>query len=134
MTSMRPRLSVTYLSPRSPPLPQVQPCLSVLLPEHYSINFEPHKHNVFGFFNVVPAPRLSDGISVSELTFLFEPHRRHTTPCLPAQPTSSRLSIMLPHKALMPTLTSRPLGFLGPRRLPVRMYLLRKLISSKEAQ
>ncbi|KAM0289277.1 hypothetical protein ACHAO9_006235 [Fusarium lateritium] len=28
------------------------PCLSVLLPEHYSINFEPHKHNVFGFFNV----------------------------------------------------------------------------------
>uniref|UniRef100_A0A0D2XGP9 Uncharacterized protein n=1 Tax=Fusarium oxysporum (strain Fo5176) TaxID=660025 RepID=A0A0D2XGP9_FUSOF len=59
---MHPRLSVNDPFSAISPTPPVQPCLSVSLPEHYSSNVEPYKHDLLGIFNVGNY----DGLSASQ--------------------------------------------------------------------
>lgn len=132
MTSMHPRLSVNDPFSAISPTPLVQPCLSVSLPEHYSSNVEPHKHDHLGIFSVVPAARLSHSFSASLLTYCFATYRKTTTASLPVKMISSSLSIIPQPKASMQTLTSLPLVFRAPRHLPA-ILLRPKPINSKEA-
>jgi hypothetical protein len=123
-------------SPRSPPTLPVQPCLSVFLPEHYSINLGLQISKVFGFFTIVPAARLSHTTSASKLTSSLHLHRKTTMPCLLAKTTSSNPSIIQPPKASTPILTSPHPVSLDLRRLRVRTSSLPKFkfTNSKEAR
>lgn len=136
MTSMHPRLSVNALLRDHPPTLPVQPCLSVFLPEHYSINLGLQISKVFGFFTIVPAARLSHTTSASKLTSSLHLHRKTTMPCLPAKMTSSNPSIIQPPKASTPILTSPHPVSLDLRRLRARTSSLPKFkfTNSKEAR
>ncbi|RFN52023.1 bzip transcription factor (fcr3) [Fusarium flagelliforme] len=78
-------------SPRSPPTLPVQPCLSVFLPEHYSINLGLQISKVFGFFAIFASAQENyDALPTSQndqfQSFDYTPAQGFNTN--PHQPTS----------------------------------------------